>query len=191
MEENEYPYDQIVRISKKIEKMSDKKHKNDLKKIKKIIEDNNPELTFIQNNNGYFAPDFENLSYNTYVELTVFLKQLEEENSNKETKSNSISNIILSQETTCEKEKEKNKNIKKEKRLKYTNSENLILNKMKYNGILKDHQSENYEIKKEEDKEKEKEHMNINDFMDIIKEESDTNKKLCNKIFRKKANKKN
>jgi hypothetical protein len=135
----EFPYEKIVKLAERIGNMRDKKYKNDLKKIKKIIEENNSDISMTKNNNGYFLPDFESYSYQTYIELTNFFEKLDL--NNKSSDDFSDSNTTKKNEFFSEKndeQSERNQN----KKLKYTNSENHILNKIKYEKALKKHQSE-------------------------------------------------
>jgi hypothetical protein len=150
--------------------MRDKKYKKDLKQIKKIIEENNPDMSMTKNNNGYFSPDFETLSYNTYVQLEKFLENMKEVKSDE--------NMTAESEYYfCGTSDKNNSNLNK--RLKYTNSENLILNKMKYENALKEHQNE-YSDKKDE-------HIEIKDLMKILKQNETANEKQNEtSIFKKK-----
>lgn len=162
----EYPYENIIKLSEKISNMRDKKYKKDLKAIKKIIEQNNPDVSMTKNNNGYFSPDFESLSYDTYTQLEDYLNEIKEREKNAENTIAESDSYVFSTSKTTD-------NLNK--RLKYTNSENLILNKIKYENALKEHQSE-YGKKKEE-------HIEIKDLAKILKQDSEM---LQNSIFKKK-----
>lgn len=129
-----YPYEKILKLAQRIGNMREKKYKNDLKHIKKIIEDTNPDIKdrMTKNNNGYFLPDFESYNYETYIELTKYLDEIDEKNySNSESEKNK-NNLYVSEKTDEHSEN---------KKLKYTNSENHILNKRKYEEALKKHQN--------------------------------------------------
>lgn len=166
----EYSYESIIKISEKISNMRDKKYKKDLKQIKKIIEENNPNMSMTKNNNGYFSPDFETLTFNTYVQLEKYLENM------KETKSEE-NMTTESEHYFCNTFDKNNSNLNK--RLKYTNSENLILNKMKYENALKEHQNE-YNVKKEE-------HIEIKDLMKILKQNEEASERQNEaSIFKKK-----
>jgi hypothetical protein len=167
----EYPYESIIKLSEKISNMRDKKYKKDLKSIKKIIEDNNPDISMTKNNNGYFSPDFETLSYETYVELEKYLSEIKD-------REKSAENTITDSEHHVFSASKNNDNLNK--RLKYTNSENLILNKIKYENALKEHQSE-YSEKKEE-------HIEIRDLAKILKQDSETKQNLMLKKKKKITN---
>lgn len=169
----EFPYDKIVKLAERIGNMKDKKYKNDLKQIKKIIENTNPDIKdkMTKNNNGYFLPDFESYNYKTYVELTRYLDEIDERMTESENKQNSI---YFSEIT----DRSDNAN----KKLKYTNSENHILNKRKYDEALKKHQSECEEQINSEENEK------LNKLKKLFIREnndSDSNKNKSNNIFKK------
>jgi hypothetical protein len=132
----EYPYEKIEKLALRIRNMKDKKFKKDLIYIKNLIILNNPDISMIQNNNGYFAPEFEKLSYGTYIELTKYFDKIDNKNSIESESEKNMSDYY---------NYKKNENMFDkggEKKLKYTNSENIILNKLKYEKALKQHQSE-------------------------------------------------
>jgi hypothetical protein len=174
----DYPYEKIVKLAQRIGNMREKKYKNDLKQIKKIIEDSNPDIKerMTKNNNGYFLPDFESYSCDTYIQLTKYLDEMDER-----TYSNSENDSIKKSLYFSEKTDEHSEN----KKLKYTNSENHILNKRKYEEALKIHQNG---LGNESEK-------NINNNSEKIaqilikkdSENSDSNKKpeSSDKIFKK------
>jgi hypothetical protein len=170
----EFPYDKIVKLAERISNMRDKKYKNDLKIIKKIIENNNPDISMTKNNNGYFAPDFENLNYNTYIELLSFFEKKDEDN---KSSSSEINNSQLLSEKI-----DNEKNLVK--KLKYTNSESHILKKIKYEKTLQQHQSECAE-----ENEKNNKHLKIKELEKIIKKTNSNEdlqmKKDSEKIFKK------
>lgn len=127
---SKYSYEKIEKIAERIKNMTDSKYRNDLKMIKKIIVKNNPDITMIKNNNGYFSPDFETLTHKTYEELTNYFSQMDNisKNNNKNfSQSHDDKNVS---------------EIKIEKKYKYTNSENHILNKIKYEKALNQHRNE-------------------------------------------------
>lgn len=156
----EYPYEKIVKLSEKISRMRDKKYKKDLKHIKKIIEECNSDISMTKNDNGYFSPDFETLNYETYIKLENYLEEIKLRNN--QTNSNTDTEKNLSYTS------DKNNDCALNKRLKYTNSENLILNKIKYVNTIKEHQNE-YSEKKEES-------IDMGDLMKILKKSNDDKK---------------
>lgn len=164
----EYPYESIIKLSERISNMRDKKYKKDLKSIKKIIEENNPDICMTKNNNGYFSPDFETLSYETYVKLEIFLNEIKD-------REKSAENTVTDSEHYVFSASKNNENLNK--RLKYTNSENLILNKIKYENALREHQSE-YNEKKDE-------HIEIKDLAKIMKQDSEIKQNLTIKKKKK------
>lgn len=123
----EFPYDKIVKLSKKIENMKDKKYKNNLKHIKTIIETHNPDLILTKNINGYFATDFEKLNYSTYVELTKYFELLDSELTQP-----SINKIQTNLSDTNSTSNLNSELLYKSKKLKYTNSETHIINKLSF-----------------------------------------------------------
>ena len=135
----EYPYEKILQISERISTMRHKKFRQNLKDIKEIIENNNVNVGFTKNNNGYFATNFETCSLQTFHELEKYFTKIDCENAVLSTSDTKPEN----KHTTIPLEK---KEIERGK-FKYTNSENHILNKMKYEKALKKHQSD-YEEEK-------------------------------------------
>lgn len=185
----EFPYEKIVKLAERIGNMRDKKYKNDLKQIKKIIEDNNSDICMTKNNNGYFLPDFESYSFETYVELTNFFEKLDaniinDKNSDEFSDTNSIKKSAYFSEKNDE-QIERNHN----KKLKYTNSETHILNKIKYEKALKKHQSEC----EEDINNKNSEHLKIKELEKIFKKQDEKkeekkdndDKNISEKIFKK------
>jgi hypothetical protein len=173
---SEYPYEKIVKIAERISKMKDKKYKNDLKQIKKIIENNNPEISMTKNNNGYFSPEFETLNDSTFIELTKFFEKIDHECKSTESNSDNSHLVLMS---------EKNEIINNTiaKKLKYTNSENHLLNKMKYEIALKQHKNECLE-----ESEKKQDNLKIKQLSKIIERCDDQNvfaEESCEKIFKK------
>lgn len=119
------------KVTKLVEKLASRKDIVQIKKIKNIIDENNPDVSKMKNSNGCFM-DFENLTDKTYDELSHFvvkhekrlLKEIESELL--ETPDVLSDNEILSDES---------ENISKKLRL--TNTENHILNRVKYEEELK------------------------------------------------------
>lgn len=169
----EYPYEKIVKLSEKISSMKDKKYKKDLKHIKKIIEDCNSDISMTKNDNGYFSPDFETLNYETYIKLEEYLEEIKMRNNRENSNTDTEKNLSYLSE--------KNNDCVLNKRLKYTNSENLILNKIKYVNAIKEHQSE-YSEKKDDN-------IEMSDFLKIFKKNNDDNKNDKNDKDNKKIKK--
>ncbi len=182
----EFPYEKIVKLAERIGNMRDKKYKNNLKQIKKIIEEHNTNISMTKNNNGYFLPDFESYSYETYVELTKYFEKLDmldmldmnENNSDIFSETNTIKKSTHFSEKNFS---EHNQN----KKLKYTNSETHILNKIKYENALKKHQSECEEEKINQNSE----NLKIKELAKIFKKpefkNDDNLPKNAEKIFKK------
>jgi hypothetical protein len=180
----EFPHEKIEKIAEKIGNMRDKKYKNDLKQIKKIIEELNPEICMTKNNNGYFLPDFESYSCETYNELTKYLEKVEKrEKSESFSDTETKKSVYYSEKTDDYKDKNK--------KLKYTNSENHILNKIAYEKAMKKHQNECNECNEDFNNENKKEHIKIKELEKIfIKKNNDNieNKNITEKIFKKHSN---
>jgi hypothetical protein len=160
----DFPYEKIVKLAERIGNMRDKKYKNDLKQIKKIIEEHNSDISMTKNNNGYFLPDFESYSYKTYVELTNFFEKLDDKSSD------DFSDIDTKKKSAFFSEKnDEHSERNKDKKLKYTNSENHILNKIKYEKALKKHQSECND--EDEKYNTNNEHLKIKELEKILKKQ--------------------
>ena len=71
--------------------------KNDLIQIKNIIVSHNPDISMIKNNNGYLAPEFEKLSYSTYVKLKDYFNKIDKkEESESESEQNKLNHFQYS-----------------------------------------------------------------------------------------------
>jgi hypothetical protein len=130
----EYTYEQKTKLATKIGRI---KTKSELIEIKKIINNNNPSLELVKNNNGYFV-EFHNLNENTYSELAKYIEKIEALNNLKNT---TVSELESSNSDKYEKSENFSDSIS-QKKLKYTNSETHILNRVKYEKELKKHQHE-------------------------------------------------
>lgn len=128
-----FTFDEKKKLSERIQKLTIKK---ELQNVKNIIVENNPDLALMKNGNGFFM-QFQNLSDNTYGELTKFLDKLDKK------KQKEIESEILE---TSEFASEDGKNIDATsdlsdkplpKKLRLTNTESHLLNKMKYEKELK------------------------------------------------------
>jgi len=126
----DFTYEKQQKMADRIQKISEKAN---LIHIKTIIKKHNPNLEMTKNSNGYFF-DFKNLSKQTYIELNNFLDKIDKKELQDNNDANKLSDTLkYSLELS-----DKNNN----KKLKYTNSENHILNRVKYENALKIHQSD-------------------------------------------------
>lgn len=131
----EISYERKVKLRDKIQKYV--KEKDELLAVKILLKKYNPKLPMTKNNNGYFV-DILNLEPATYVELAKFLdklvkKRLELEEKNSVSETSKTDDYVKTDEFVD--------NIT-DKKLKYKNSENHILNRVKYEKALKEHQEE-------------------------------------------------
>jgi len=125
----EYTYEKKLKLSEKIN--SSLKKKSDMIDILTIITKHNPQLKITKNNNGYFS-EFQNLTNITYSEIEKVLDRI-----NKKTKNHQEDNKIINHSITLN-----NKDDSHGKKQKYTNVENYILNRVRYEENLKHHQHE-------------------------------------------------
>lgn len=128
-----FSFEKKKKLVNRIQKLS---NKTDLVQIKKIIVENNPELAFMKNSNGYFM-QFQNLSDETYAKLTDFLNEKDAREKKKILKE--IESEILSDEANTLIDNISDKNMSKKLRL--TNAENHILNRAKYEKELMKNES--------------------------------------------------
>ena len=126
-EKQEKLYNQLEKLVKKLELREDIVQ---IKKIKSIIEENNPSVSKMKNSNGCWL-DIENLTDKTYDELTYFVDK-HEKRILKEIESELLETTDLSDTEIISDESE---NVSKKLRL--TNTENHILNRVKYEEELK------------------------------------------------------
>jgi hypothetical protein len=130
-----FSFETKKKLANRIQKLSSK---TDLIQIKKIIVENNPELEFMKNSNGYFT-HFHNLSGKTYTILSDFLNEKdsrEKKKMLKDMESEICDNSeLLSEEVSALTEKHVSK------KLRLTNTENHILNRAKYEKELKKNES--------------------------------------------------
>lgn len=109
------------------------KNKSDIKEIKKLILDNNPELDSTTNTNGLFLR-FQKLSQETYPKIKKFLDIRDKQEKLKEIQSEIMDSEALSEEIkflteTSESASAKNSIIKK---YRLTNEETNLMNRIKY-----------------------------------------------------------
>lgn len=106
------------------------KHKGDIKEIKKIILEHNPDLDSTENKNGLFLR-FQKLSSNTYFYIKKFLDTRDKQQKLKEIQSEIIDSEALSEEIKFLTETSESKHaISKKYRL--TNEETNLINRIKY-----------------------------------------------------------
>ena len=130
-----FTFEQKRKLTERIHNLNVNTNKKELQFIKNYITENNPELFVMKNGNGYFM-QFQNLNYKTYEELTKFLDKLDKKKA-KEIESEMLENSeLLSEEITALTD-----NISERqhlsKKLRLTNTESHILNRVKYENELK------------------------------------------------------
>ena len=122
---NNFTHDKKQKLANKINLIKDKKA---LTIIKDKIISLNQNIHITKNNNGYFL-EFINLEEQTYVDLDKYIKQFD----------NEINNgcaFSISPSQMCKNDKKINK------KFKYTNLENHILNRTKYENALMQYMTE-------------------------------------------------
>jgi len=141
--EKKYSFEKKKKIANKIHLLDVKKHKSELKKIKSIIVNENVNIEFMKNANGLFA-HFNNMTETTYAQLEKLLDSIDR-NMNS-TKYSSIQQNISSndpEESTIattmsnshtETFPKRQNNLSKKLRL--TNAETHILNRVRYEKEL-------------------------------------------------------
>jgi hypothetical protein len=133
----DFTYEKKVRIRDKIQKYVT--NRDDLLYIKKLLMTYNNDLPITKNKNGYFI-DILNLDPKTYVELTKFLDILDKKRAKLEEQM-----VTISESSKCDDffvEQGDDTDVCTQKKLKYKNSENLLLKRAKYEEALKIHQAE-------------------------------------------------
>lgn len=104
------------------------KNKNDIKEIKKLILENNPELDSTTNTNGLFLR-FQKLTSETYPKIKKFLDVRDKQEKLKEIQSELLDSEALSEEIKFLTE---TSDTKMSKKYRLTNEETNLLNRMKY-----------------------------------------------------------
>jgi hypothetical protein len=170
-----YSYDDIEKLSQKIQKIKKKKN---LEEIRDIIINNNPKLNITQNSYGIYLC-FNELSNDTFIKLDKYIKKyFESENINKTTSEFNYANSSVTEE-------DNNFNYENNSRLKFSNKEKNLIKKRLYDKALQiNSEVNNYENNVKED----------NDIKASIKEnkennENNENTDSNNKIFLKKNKK--
>jgi hypothetical protein len=113
------------------------KNKQDLKAIKKIITDNNPDLEKTENSNGMFLR-FQTLSSETYEKIKKFIDVRDKQEKIKEIKSEINDSATLSEEIKFLTETSDNKNSSLSKKYRLTNEETNLMNRIKYEKNLEE-----------------------------------------------------
>jgi len=170
-------FDKKRKLADRIQKIN---NKTELQHIKAIIAENNPDLAFMKNSNGYFL-QFQNLSDATYIAITKYLDKLDNKKL-KDIETDIIDNSeLLSDENTTLTENASDKNVSKKLRL--TNAESHILNRVKYEKELK---------KNELNYDEPVEYYNYENLLDNeIFIQNDTRKQIKTKTKNNKKNNKN
>ena len=184
-----FTFEKKRKLSERIEKLTTKK---ELQCIKNIIEEKNPDLSLVKNNNGYFM-QFQNLSDSTYTELTKFLDKLDKKKQ-KEIESEILENSeALSEEINGLTDDASEKNMSKKLRL--TNTESHILNRVKYEKELKKNETNSDEEMtyfnsetKSETKKKDEIFVHLNKDLKNKESSEETKKSDGNKLLKKKNN---
>lgn len=128
--DNAYTFEKKKKLVDRIHKLSSR---SEFEQVKKIILEKNPELDSMKNQNGLFL-QFNYLTNDTYVEISSFLdkndklklKRLKEEVMD-------TSEIVSDEETFTNNNSDKNMS----KKLRLTNTESHIINRVKYEKELK------------------------------------------------------
>ena len=136
-ESESFLFENKRKLADRIQKIVSKK---DLIQIKNIIIENNPDLPFMKNGNGYFM-QFQNLSHDTYMKLTDFLDSNEKHDENIKIKEMTTeildSSELISDELTAITDTDETSECIFSKKLRLTNTESHILNRVKYEKELK------------------------------------------------------
>jgi hypothetical protein len=123
----EYSYDEMIKLRNDIHKI---KNKDNLKEIKNIIIQYNPNHSITKNENGMYLC-FHNLVPETYYQLNLFIKKLAKKANKVDTEeltsTQDIKNIGLSIDDTYE----------LGTKLKYSNKEKTLLKRKVYDNELK------------------------------------------------------
>lgn len=130
-EEQKYSVDKKKIMAKKISQMRNKKH---LKDIKKIIFKENPKMKTDKSSRGQHM-FFQNCTYDTYVKLDDYMKKIELERIEEQTRSitEASDNLLFSSEM------DESKTIdyaKARTRLRYSNHEKKLIRRKKYEQII-------------------------------------------------------
>ena len=130
---NTYTFDKKKKLLDRINKLSSRA---DFEQIKKIILEKNPELDSMKNQNGLFL-QFNYLSDDTYLELAGYLDKSDKIKLKKLKNEIMQTSEAFSDDTTTNCGSEKNMS----KKLRLTNTESHIINRVKYEKELKKNES--------------------------------------------------
>lgn len=132
--ENNYTLDKKKKLLDKIKKLTSR---SDFDQIKKIITEHNPNLDSMKNANGMFL-SFGSLSNQTYIELSSYLDKMEKKRI-KQMKNEILesSDIFSTEDTTMLTQSIEQPDKNMSKKLRLTNGESHILNRVKYEKELK------------------------------------------------------
>jgi hypothetical protein len=126
--DNIYTFDKKKKLMERINKLTSR---SSFEQVKKIIVENNQELESMQNQNGLFL-QFNNLNNDTYIELTSYLDKLDKANLKRMKDEIMETSEAISDEDTFNGGSEKNMS----KKLRLTNTESHIINRVKYEKEL-------------------------------------------------------
>lgn len=151
--EHQFPIDKKKKLASKI---SELRNKEDLKKIKKIIFETNPNIA-VNKDSGGILMFFQNLNIETYFNLENYLKEIEirkiTNRTNKITRSSE--KLQNGSDSACNKLSDRmifNGNDQKNAEFKYSNKEKNIIRKKEYDNIIRQTQSEQNETRLEDKK---------------------------------------
>lgn len=143
MTEN-YTLEKKKKLADRIQKLTEK---SDLMQIKNLITENNPDISFTKNSNGYFLL-FHNLTNDTYLAINKFLDKVEKRKL--KIIQSELDTELVDSDTITDDHSDRNVS----KKLRLTNTENHLLNRVKYEKELK---------KNETNVDENLEHFNINE----------------------------
>lgn len=118
---NQYNIDDIKKILTKIETLKERKH---IEKVKKIIFDENPDLSTTKKSSGILL-FFHNLTQETYKKLEIFFDKLDNDKINK------ISKITLTLSESYDKNLSDIESTSEQK-IKLSNAEKKLIKKKQY-----------------------------------------------------------
>lgn len=128
--DNTYTFDKKKKLMERINKLSSKA---EFEQVKKIILEKNPELDSMKNQNGLFL-QFNYLNNETYIGLTSYLDKLEKLKLKKMREELLETSEALSDDDTFT---NNNSDKNMSKKLRLTNTESHIINRVKYEKELK------------------------------------------------------
>ncbi len=130
-----YSYEDIEKLSQKIQKI---KRKKNLEDIRDIIINNNPNLNVTENSNGIYLC-FNQLTNDTFLKVDKYVKKYMEIENNKK----NSTDVAITMTSTIEEEKKVTSYIQENylfddnSRLKYSNKEKNLIKKRLYDKALK------------------------------------------------------